>query len=224
MSIRELERVLGLKLGQPALYEQALTHRGSGTSNYERLEFLGDALVDLFASELLYAAYPRADEGDLSRARARLVAEAPLAELAVSLGLPPLIRLGRSEMASGGWNRASIQADVLEALVAAVYLEQGFETARQLVHGWLRPRIDPHQALDTLKDAKTRLQEWLQARRMPLPDYTLVASSGAEHQKQFTVSCAVPALALIFEARAGSRRVAEREAAARVLEALKDLK
>lgn len=224
MWIRSLEQALGLRLGQPALYQQALTHRGTGAANYERLEFLGDALVDLFASELLFETFPLADEGDLSRVRATLVAEAPLAEIAQSLGLPPLIRLGRSERTTGVWNRASIQADVLEALVAAIYLDHGYGTTRTLVRRWLSSRLDPRMALDQLKDAKTRLQEWLQGRKLPLPSYLLVGSSGADHEKQFTVACEVPAHGLRREAVAGSRRVAERLAAAAVLDAIQGLK
>lgn len=224
MWTRNLEVALGLSLRQPELYQRALTHRGTGAANYERLEFLGDALVDLFASELLFETFPDADEGDLSRVRATLVSETPLAEIAVALGLPPLIRLGRSELATGGWNRASIQADVLEALVAAVYLDHGHAVARTLVRGWLQPRLDPRMALDQLKDAKTRLQEWLQGRKLPLPGYVLVGSSGADHQKQFTVACEVPSHGVRKEAEAGSRRAAERLAAAAVLDALQGSK
>ena len=206
---------------RPELLAQALTHRSAGAPHNERLEFLGDALVNLFVAEALYARWPRADEGALTRARAELVRESALAPIARQLDLGALLTLGPGEMKSGGHRRDSILADALEALVAAVYLDAGFEACRTVVMPWFEAAMDalppPHKVG---KDAKTRLQEWLQGRQKPLPVYQLVAESGEDHAKTFRVSCTLVQPALVTEGEGGSRRGAEQAAAEAALSAL----
>ena len=206
---------------RPELLAQALTHRSAGAPHNERLEFLGDALVNLFVAEALYARWPRADEGALTRARAELVRESALAPIARQLDLGALLTLGPGEMKSGGHRRDSILADALEAVVAAVYLDAGFEACRTVVMPWFVAAMDalppPHKVG---KDAKTRLQEWLQGRQKPLPVYQLVAESGEDHAKTFRVSCTLVQPALVTEGEGGSRRGAEQAAAEAALSAL----
>ena len=180
----------GHRFGDPALRDQALRHRSAGAPHNERLEFLGDALVNLVVAEALYARFPTADEGGLTRARAELVRESALARIARELDLGPLLRLGPGEMKTGGHRRDSILADAVEALVAAIYLDTGFEGCRAVVMPWFEPLLDalppPHQLG---KDAKTRLQEWLQGRQKPLPAYALLAEEGEDHARRFRVEC-----------------------------------
>ena len=206
---------------RPELLAQALTPRSAGAPHNERLEFLGDALVNLFVAEALYARWPRADEGALTRARAELVRESALAPIARQLDLGALLTLGPGEMKSGGHRRDSILADALEAVVAAVYLDAGFEACRTVVMPWFEAAMDalppPHKVG---KDAKTRLQEWLQGRQKPLPVYQLVAESGEDHAKTFRVSCTLVQPALVTEGEGGSRRGAEQAAAEAALSAL----
>ena len=206
---------------RPELLAQALTHRSAGAPHNERLEFLGDALVNLFVAEALYARWPRADEGALTRARAELVRESALAPIARQLDLGALLTLGPGVMKSGGHRRDSILADALEAVVAAVYLDAGFEACRTVVMPWFEAAMDalppPHKVG---KDAKTRLQEWLQGRQKPLPVYQLVAESGEDHAKTFRVSCTLVQPALVTEGEGGSRRGAEQAAAEAALSAL----
>ena len=205
----------------PELLRRALRHRSAGPAHNERLEFLGDALVNLIVAESLYAHWPRADEGALTRARATLVRESALAEVARTLRLGELIELGPGEMKSGGHRRDSILADALEAVVAAIYLDAGFEACRAAVLPWFAESIDALPPLHKLgKDAKTRLQEWLQGRQYPLPVYALLAESGEDHAKSFRVSCALTDPAMIREGEGGSRRAAEQLAAEAVLAAL----
>lgn len=194
------------------LRELALSHRSVGARNNERLEFLGDALVNLLVAELLYERFPRADEGALTRMRAQLVSEPALAGRARELQLGEQLHLGPGELKSGGFRRDSILADAFEALVAAVYLDGGWQPCRDSVRrlfGDSVTRVSPKDG----KDPKTRLQELLQAHALALPVYELVASSGADHAKVFDVRCLVDALELSCEGRGGSRRAAERAAA-----------
>ncbi|HEY7871268.1 MAG TPA: ribonuclease III [Rudaea sp.] len=201
----------------PALREQALRHRSTGAHNNERLEFLGDALVGLFAAELLYARFPRADEGDLTRWRARMVNEGALAQVARELDLGDQLHLGPGELKSGGYRRDSILADAFEALVGACYLDGGFDACRQAVRAIFEPRVDDAVSVQE-KDPKTQLQELLQGRGLPLPVYELTGSSGADHAKVFDVTCAIAAFDLRCTGRGGSRRAAEQAAAAGALE------
>ena len=195
------------------LRERALSHRSVGARNNERLEFLGDGLVNLLVAELLYEQFPRAAEGELTRWRARLVSEPALAAIARQLELGEELRLGPGELKSGGFRRDSILADAFEALIAAVYLDGGWETCRRLVRELFIPRLD-EAANAQDKDSKTSLQELLQARGMTLPVYELFNTSGADHAKVFDVRCRIPGLDICAEGRGGSRRAAEQAAAA----------
>lgn len=201
----------------PGLLAQALTHRSAGTPNNERLEFLGDALLGAIVAEALYARWPNADEGALTRARAELVRESSLAEVARRFDLGARLTLGPGEMKSGGHRRDSILSDALEAVIAAICLDAGFETCRAVVLPWFAEAIAAVPAGKVGKDAKTRLQEWLQARQLPLPQYELLSEDGEEHAKQFRVSCRLSEPALSAEGTGGSRRGAEQQAAEAVL-------
>lgn len=203
----------GHGFGDPALLSQALTHRSAGAPHNERLEFLGDALVGLIVAEALYARWPKADEGALTRARAELVRESALAQIARELDLGPRLTLGPGEMKSGGHRRDSILSDALEALVAAIYLDAGFEACRAVVLPWFERSIADLPVGKVGKDPKTRLQEWLQARQRPLPAYELLSESGDEHAKQFRMRCRLADPALATEGEGGSRRAAEQQAA-----------
>ncbi len=202
----------------PGLLERALTHRSAAVVHNERLEFLGDALVGMIVAETLYMRWPKAVEGELTRARAELVRESALAALARKLELGQRIIFGPGEMKSGGHRRDSILADVLEAVVAAIYLDAGFEACRTAVLPWFAEAIEalppPHKLG---KDAKTRLQEWLQGRQLPLPAYTLLAESGEDHAKVFRTECALSEPEVRCEGEAASRRAAEQLAAEAVL-------
>lgn len=197
----------------PALLAQALTHRSAGTPHNERLEFLGDALLGLVAAEALYARWPKVDEGALTRARAELVRESTLAALARGFDLGARLTLGPGEMKSGGHRRDSILSDALEAVVGAIYLDSDFETCRQVVRPWFEPIIDSLPVGRVGKDAKTRLQEWVQSRQSPLPQYALVWEGGEEHAKSFRVRCTLSAPPLSAEGEGSSRRAAEQQAA-----------
>jgi len=202
----------------PALLDRALTHRSAAAVHNERLEFLGDALVGAIVAEALYTRWPKAAEGELTRARAELVRESALAALARRLELGSRIRLGPGEMKSGGHRRESILSDALEAVVGAIYLDAGFEACRAAVLPWFADAIaalpPPHKLG---KDAKTRLQEWLQARQLPLPTYTLLSESGEEHAKVFRSECALASPVIRCEGEGASRRAAEQAAAEAVL-------
>ena len=195
-----------------ALRERALTHRSVGSRNNERLEFLGDGLINLLVAELLYEHFPRAAEGELTRWRARLVSEPALAVVARELELGDQLRLGPGELKSGGFRRDSILADTLEALIAAVYLDGGWENCRRVVRELFEHRLDDAANAQD-KDAKTHLQELLQAKGLALPVYELVNTSGADHAKVFDVRCTIAALSLHAEGRGSSRRAAEQAAA-----------
>ncbi|MFW6340397.1 MAG: ribonuclease III [Wenzhouxiangella sp.] len=197
----------------PSLLTRALTHRSFGPGHYERLEFLGDSLLNMVVAELLFHDRPHASEGDLSRLRSRLVRDVTLAEVARELELGRYLRLGQGEMRSGGFLRESILADVVEALIGAVYLDGGFEPARQVVTALIGERLGRLPDAVQLKDPKTRLQELLQARGHELPVYTVLAETGADHAKRFLVECAVDGLIEPVQAEAGSRRKAEQAAA-----------
>ncbi len=203
-----------------SLFRAALTHRSAAGANNERLEFLGDAVLNLLIAQALYVAYPKAPEGDLSRLRARLVSREPLAEIALGLELGEVLQLGSGELKSGGFRRESILADAFEALCGAVYLDGGLAAVAPIVGRLFGPRLAALPAAETLKDAKTRLQEYLQARGLELPQYEVTAVSGEDHAQEFTVRCTVarPATATLGEGL--SRRRAEQEAAERMLETL----
>jgi len=219
MSLATLESRLDHRFGNPALLEQALTHRSHGARHNERLEFLGDSVLNFVVAAMLFERYGKLDEGDLSRVRANLVKQASLADIAQRLDLSQYLRLGEGELKSGGFRRPSILADAVEAIFGAVYLDAGFEAARKVVLRQYQPvmaNIDPK----TLgKDAKTLLQEFLQGRKLPLPLYTVVATHGAAHSQQFEVECAIPVFDIKVVAPGASRRAAEQSAAKLALEA-----
>jgi ribonuclease III len=203
-----------------ALFVVALTHRSAEGPNNERLEFLGDSVLNLLMSERLYREFPMASEGDLSRLRARLVSEEPLADLAASMQLGELLLLGSGELKTGGFRRQSILADAFEALCGALYLDGGLEAVRAKVGPMFEARIAALPEPSTLKDAKTRLQEHLQANGRALPVYAVKRTSGEPHAQHFLVSCAIPQVSVETEGEGPSRRRAEQMAAQAALSAL----
>jgi len=214
------ESRLGYAFRDPALLDAALTHRSAGKRNYERLEFLGDAVLNFAVAVQLFREYPDADEGDLSRYRAALVSGSSLATVAIGLALGEQLRLGGGELKSGGFRRSSILADSLEALFGAVYLDGGITAASAVIERLFAVRLGDLPEARELKDPKTRLQEYLQARGLSLPAYAMEEVSGEPHEHWFVASCEVAALDLRARGEGSSRRRAEQEAAQRVLEQL----
>jgi ribonuclease-3 len=211
---------LGYEPHDLALFRAALTHRSAPGANNERLEFLGDAVVNLAIAQRLYQAFPLATEGELSRLRARLVSREPLAEIAVSLGLGETLQLGSGELRSGGFRRQSILADALEALCGAIFLDGGLGAVEPIIARLFTERIAALPSPEALKDPKTRLQEYLQSRSLTLPRYLILGIEGEDHAQTFRVSCEVPGLALRVEGDGSSRRRAEQQAAQAMLEAI----
>ncbi|MFP4154341.1 MAG: ribonuclease III [Halothiobacillaceae bacterium] len=204
---------LGLSFRDEALFHRALRHRSAGSSNNERLEFLGDGVLNFVIAEQLFEKRPDAPEGELSRLRATLVREGTLAEIARELDLGAYLTLGSGELKSGGFRRSSILADALEALIGAVYLDRGFEAARNLVRDLFDDRLADLPKAADLKDPKTRLQEYLQARQLELPRYEVLEVRGAAHAQTFRVVCVVDARGIVAEGTGSSRRKAEQAAA-----------
>lgn len=213
---------LGYECRDPALLAAALTHRSAGGSHNERLEFLGDAVLNCVVAKLVFDEFAAADEGDLSRFRASLVSGESLAVIAAEIDLGSQLRLGSGELKSGGFRRKSILADALEALFGAVYLDGGFEAAAGVVERLFVPRLDRLPSAAELKDPKTRLQEALQARGLPLPAYSVESISGEAHNQLFQVRCSVSSLGLKVSASGPSRRRAEQAAAQLLLSALQE--
>ena len=220
-SLLALQRRLGHEFRDPALLQRALTHRSFGADHNERLEFLGDAVLSLAISALLYERFSGSDEGDLTRVRAHLVREDSLHRAALALGLPEAVRLSDGEARGGGAQRPSILADATEALIGAVFLDGGFEAALQLVRRLFGEVITATEADSWTKDPKTELQEWLQARRIAVPAYRILATRGQAHAQTFEVECAVATLGVTERGEGRSRRAAEQHAARRMLDALK---
>lgn len=219
--LASLQTRLGHAFRDVRLLQQALTHRSFSADHNERLEFLGDSVLNLGVAHILYSKLSDLPEGDLSRVRANLVKQDTLHQLALSLELPGLLRLGEGELRSGGAKRASILADALEALLGAVYLDGGAEAAQQLVQR-LFSQVDIRPDMQAAsKDPKTELQEWLQARKMTLPRYTVIATHGAAHRQTFDVACEVQELRQYERGTGASRRAAEQAAAAALLQTLK---
>ncbi|MFN3375365.1 MAG: ribonuclease III [Burkholderiaceae bacterium] len=217
----ELQRRLQHAFGNAALLQRALTHRSFSADHNERLEFLGDSVLNLAVSALLYQRLTSLSEGELSRVRANLVKQDTLHQIALRLQLPSLLRLGEGETRSGGAQRPSILADALEAVIGAVYLDAGYAAAEALVHRlYDGVDINPQMQAAT-KDPKTALQEWLQGRRLKLPQYRVAATVGAAHRQIFEVECEIPELGLSRRGSGGSRRAGEQAAAAAMLETLK---
>jgi len=216
-----LQSRLGHRFSDPGLLVLALTHRSVGVEHNERLEFLGDAVLSLAISSLLFERFAGCDEGDLTRVRAHLVREDSLHKVALFQGLPEVLRLSDGEARGGGALRASILADALEAIIGATFVDGGFGAARVLVQRLFGDVINTTDIAGWAKDPKTELQEWLQARRLPVPGYRISATRGQAHAQTFEVECEVPALNLIHRGEGRSRRLAEQEAAKRMLDALK---
>jgi ribonuclease III len=215
-----LQDRLGHHFGDPKLLKTALTHRSFGTPNNERFEFLGDSILNCAIAAALFDRFPELPEGDLSRLRANLVRQDTLHELAVGLNLGELLKLGEGELKSGGAQRPSILADALEAIFGAIYLDAGFDSARSVILKLYAPWIENLKPGQSTKDPKTRLQEWLQGRKKPLPCYRLLEASGAAHEQRFEVACEIETPALRTTGRGTSRRLAEQAAADNALKVL----
>jgi ribonuclease-3 len=213
-----LDKTLHYRFTDTQLFEQAITHRSAAPCNNERLEFLGDAVLDFVISQFVYRARPELAEGDLSKLRASLVKDDSLAELALELGLGEQLILGSGERKTGGHRRGSILADALEAIFGAVYLDRGFDAAKDVIESVYAERMNDLPDVEDLQDAKTRLQEWLQARRKALPDYNLVKVSGKDHRRRFEISCAVDGQTAVTRGESTTRRKAEQAAARAMLD------
>ncbi|MDR2001076.1 MAG: ribonuclease III [Zoogloeaceae bacterium] len=208
-----LEKALDHPFVQPKLLLQALTHRSFGSPHNERLEFLGDSVLSCVIATALYEKFAALREGDLSRQRANLVKQDTLAEIAQNLELGDALRLGEGELKSGGFRRPSILADALEAVFGAIYLDAGFAEARRVIEKLYQPLLAELDPKVSGKDAKTELQELLQARKLPLPQYNLLATRGELHNQEFEIECAIPALSINTVGKGSSRRHAEQAAA-----------
>jgi len=219
--LEALQQRIGYRFAQPGLLTRALTHRSFGADHNERLEFLGDAILSAAVSGLLFDHFSGSDEGDLTRVRAHLVREDSLHRVALEFGLPDVLRLSEGEARGGGAQRPSILADALEALIGATYIEGGFDQAQALVRRLFGELIATTDIESWAKDAKTELQEWLQARRLPVPVYRICATRGQAHAQTFEVECSAGALGVAQRGEGRSRRQAEQEAARRMLDLLK---
>ncbi len=219
-----VSKSIGYSFKQPTMLQQALRHRSAGAPHNERLEFLGDSLVNLIVAESLFSHWPKADEGALTRARANLVRESSLAAIARQLDIGDSIVLGSGEMKTGGHRRDSILADTLEAVIAAIYLDSNFESCRATVLPWFEQQIRDIQPGKIDKDAKTRLQEWLQAKQLARPDYQLLESRGEDHARIFIVQCSTVEPELYEQAEGSSLRLAEMAAAEKLMIKLEALK
>ncbi len=220
MSLESLARALDYAFTDLSLLQTALTHRSFSAAHNERLEFLGDSVLNCVVASALFKRFPDLPEGDLSRLRANLVRQDALHQLALSLKLGDLLCLGEGELRSGGHQRPSILADALEAIFGAVYLDGGFDAARQVIARLYAPLVAELKPGQAQKDAKTRLQEWLQAKRKPLPRYELLDSTGAAHERRFEVCCELQNPPLRTTGHGSSRRIAEQAAAEHALKAL----
>lgn len=220
-ALAALQARLQHQFSEPRLLARALTHRSASAEHNERLEFLGDSVLNLAVAALLYDRLKALPEGDLSRVRANLVKQDTLHGLAVGLGLPQVLRLGEGEARSGGHRRPSILADTLEAVLGAVYLDAGYPAAEALVRRLFKDVAITPEMPAVAKDPKTELQEWLQGRRMKLPVYRVVGTVGAAHKQTFEVECEVPERGVVERGIGGSRRAGEQAAATAVLAALK---
>lgn len=219
--LTRLCRHLGYQFKQPSHLERALTHCSMGSENNERYEFLGDSILSFIVAHALFELYPDSSEGQLSRLRAFLVKGDTLAEIASELKLGDYLFLGQGELKSGGYRRASILADALEAIIAAVYLDGGVDVCRQVIQTLFQSRLNEEALHENLKDAKTQLQEYLQSQRKALPHYELLRTEGEEHEQLFYVSCSVQGIKKITHGQGPNRRKAEQQAAKLLLHYLK---
>lgn len=220
-ALQTLCQKLGYSFKNMRLLEDALSHRSFQGNNYERLEFLGDAVLNVVIATVLFHKCPKSTEGELSRLRASLVCGETLAKLALEFQLGNFLRLGVGELKSGGAQRTSILADAMEAIVGAVYLDGGFSACESCILNWFGARLENISGVNELKDAKTRLQEYLQSRKFALPVYTILSIEGAAHQQLFRIECNVAPLNLVATGEGVTRRRAEQEAARKILELIK---
>lgn len=218
--INQLQRKLGYQFRRQELLRQALTHRSASNKHNERLEFLGDSILSFVIASTLYQRFPRSDEGDMSRMRATLVRGYTLAQIAREFGLGECLRLGPGELKSGGYRRESILADTVEAIIGSIFLDSDIHNTGRIILNWYQTRLDEICPGDKQKDAKTRLQEYLQARHLPLPCYRLAEVHGESHEQEFTIHCQISGLAQTTVGRGSNRRKAEQIAARQVLKLL----
>lgn len=219
-ALAELCNDLGYSFSDTGLLQVAVTHRSASSTNNERLEFLGDAVLGYVIAEWLYQDFPSANEGELSRLRANLVKKETLAELARSIDLGEYLRMGGGELKSGGFRRDSILADAMEAILGAIIMDAGFETCQQTIRTLLASRFQSMPSADDLKDSKTRLQEYLQSHKLELPEYRVSQVSGKSHNQHFVVECRVDSVQRACKGEGRSRRIAEQAAARQMLSAL----
>jgi ribonuclease-3 len=222
MDFMLVQNRLGHVFKDAALLQQALTHRSHSSLHNERLEFLGDSILNCVVASLLFERYAKIDEGDLSRLRANLVKQQSLYEIAQRLELSQFLRLGEGELKSGGFRRPSILADTLEALFGAIFLDAGFDAARDVIRALYIPILETVDPKTLGKDAKTLLQEYLQGKKIALPQYNVVATHGAAHNQEFEIECLVPKLDIQVFGTGGSRRAGEQAAAKLALEAVQN--
>ena len=221
-NIQKLEKILNYNFKDKNLLELALTHRSFQGKNNERLEFLGDSILNFIIAKLLFKKFDLLPEGDLSRLRSQLVKSTTLSEIGILLNLGDYLILGEGELKSSGWRRPSILADSVEAIIGAIFIDGGISAASDLIKGWFKERIDSIDPNDIQKDSKSILQELLQARKIGLPEYNVVAIEGEAHCQNFKVSCSILKLGLSIEGEGTSRKIAEQNAAEDVLKKLKN--
>ena len=220
--IEQLEKILNYHFIDNSLLELALTHRSFQGENNERLEFLGDSILNFVIAELLFKKFNLLPEGDLSRLRSQLVKAATLSEIGILLQLGDYLILGEGELKSSGWRRPSILADSVEAIIGAVFMDGGINATTDLITNWFKERIDAIDPNDIQKDSKSILQELLQAKKIALPEYSVVAIEGEAHRQNFKISCSIIKLGLSIEGQGSSRKIAEQSAAEEVLKKLKN--
>jgi ribonuclease-3 len=220
--IEQLEKILNYHFIDNSLLELALTHRSFQGENNERLEFLGDSILNFVIAELLFKKFNLLPEGDLSRLRSQLVKAATLSEIGILLQLGDYLILGEGELKSSGWRRPSILADSVEAIIGAVFMDGGINATTDLITNWFKERIDAIDPDDIQKDSKSILQELLQAKKIALPEYSVVAIEGEAHRQNFKISCSILKLGLSIEGQGSSRKIAEQSAAEEVLKKLKN--
>ncbi len=217
MQLERLQKKLGYQFETLDYLTQALTHRSAASKNNERLEFLGDSILNFIIGKALYDKFPKADEGELSRMRAALVREQTLAVIARQFELGEYLKLGAGELKSGGFRRESILSDCVEAIIAAIYLDKGMEPAMERIYAWYETFLAEITPGEAQKDPKTRLQEFLQGRKLPLPEYEVIDIKGEAHNQTFKVTCKVQGIDEIFTGQGTSRRKAEQNVAEKVL-------
>jgi ribonuclease-3 len=220
INLQRLCRRLDYEFKNIAHLKQALTHSSAGAVNYERLEFLGDAILSFVIANALYEKFPQKSEGELSRLRSYLVKGETLTEIALEINLGDYLYLGQGELKTGGFRRASTLADSLEAVFGAVFLDGDIRACQNLILALFHTRLEDENLTNTLKDAKTRLQEYLQSKKYPLPNYSLTKIDGEEHDQTFYITCTIPTMELIAQGNGPSRRKAEQRAARQLLKQL----